>query len=212
MAIDRTEEEQIEALKAWWKEYGGAIVVGVVLGVGFLGGYKYWQRLSETRAAEASAIYEKMRGALKTNKIEEARGLGTRLDQDYAATPYRDLALLALARLDVDKGDPKAAMTRLQGVIDDHQDPGAAHLARLRLARLQMDAGQVDAALKLIDGAAGNGFAADYLELRGDLLLLKGDREGARKAYLEASSKLAPNSGYRDALRMKLADMGKAQQ
>lgn len=211
MAIDRTEEEQIEALKAWWKEYGGAIVAGIVLGVTFLGGYKYWQRLSETRATEASAIYDRLTRAMGSNKSEEADKLGAQLEQDYASTPYRDLALLSLARRDVNKGDPAAAMQKLQSVVNDHQDPAAAHLARLRLARLQMDAGQPDAALKLIDGVAFDGFTADYLELQGDLLLLKSDREGARKAYQEASSKLPPNSAYREALRMKLADMGKAQ-
>ena len=37
-----TEEEQVERLKAWLKENGLSIVFGIVIGVGGIGGYNYW--------------------------------------------------------------------------------------------------------------------------------------------------------------------------
>ena len=42
MAENETEEQQIDALKEWWKQNGSAAVIGVVLGVGSLVGWKGW--------------------------------------------------------------------------------------------------------------------------------------------------------------------------
>ena len=42
MDIHRTEEEQVEAIKTWWKANGTSVIVGVVLGVAVIFGVRYW--------------------------------------------------------------------------------------------------------------------------------------------------------------------------
>jgi predicted negative regulator of RcsB-dependent stress response len=59
-----TDDEQVEKLKAWLKENGMSIVLGIVLGVGGIGGYNYWQQYQQNRAAEASVHFETLLGAL----------------------------------------------------------------------------------------------------------------------------------------------------
>jgi len=36
-----TEDEQVEAIKKWWKENGTSLIVGVVLGLSVLFGWRY---------------------------------------------------------------------------------------------------------------------------------------------------------------------------
>ena len=52
-----TEEQQVEALKEWWSENGRAVIAGVVLGVGVIGGWSLWQKRAESQAIAASDGY-----------------------------------------------------------------------------------------------------------------------------------------------------------
>ena len=42
-----TEEQQVEALKKWLNEYGMSIIIGLVLGLGGLFGYRYWDGMEQ---------------------------------------------------------------------------------------------------------------------------------------------------------------------
>ena len=80
-------------------------------------------------------------------------------------------------------------------------------MVRNRLARAQFAAGQYDDALATIE-AAGNADAFDAIltELRGDILLAQGDRDGAREAYLAAREQ--SQQGRSGILELKLSDLG----
>ena len=54
-----TEEQQVEALKAWWAENGRAVIPGVVLGATAIGGWTLWQDRKETLAVEASDAFSR---------------------------------------------------------------------------------------------------------------------------------------------------------
>ena len=59
MEVYSTEEQQVEAIKSFWKENGANIIVGAVLG---LGGFAGWNWYTDKQLAEkeaASAQYEK---------------------------------------------------------------------------------------------------------------------------------------------------------
>mgnify|MGYP001818474615 CR=1 FL=1 len=96
-----TEEEQVEKLKAWLKENGLSIVLGIVVGVGGIGGYNYWTHLQETTAAEASAQYSNLMEALQAGNDEQVQQRADTLLADYSSTEYAVLARLALARMHV---------------------------------------------------------------------------------------------------------------
>ena len=73
-------------------------------------------------------------------------------------------------------------------MLASSSDPELALVARLRLARVQLAQGNADQALKTLDAVKPGAFAARYAQVRGDVLLAKGDRDGALKAYREARS------------------------
>ena len=58
MAELRTEEEQVEALKSWWKENGKSLIMGVVIAVAAVFGWRGWNQYQDDFAANASAMYE----------------------------------------------------------------------------------------------------------------------------------------------------------
>ncbi|OZB20573.1 MAG: hypothetical protein B7X58_00855 [Marinobacter sp. 34-60-7] len=61
--------------------------------------------------------------------------------------------------------------------------------------------------VRSLDGAqSADAFAAIFSELRGDILLAQGDREGARDAYLAAREQ--SEQGRSGVLELKLSDLG----
>ena len=53
MDANLTDEEKLELLKKWWKENGGSIITGVVLGLALLFGGKAWFAYQDRQAAPA---------------------------------------------------------------------------------------------------------------------------------------------------------------
>ena len=178
-----TEEEQLEALKRWWKDNGRAVIVGVLLGVAAVGGYRYWDYYTTKTATEASDIYVTLQEALTSGKKETVLGTGDRLVREYPGTAYATLAALAMARVHVDEDKLDAAAERLQWALDHAATDALAHVARTRLARVMLAQGQAEAVLKLIADLPDNGFSADYQEIRGDALLALNRPEEARDAW-----------------------------
>jgi len=202
------EQEELEKLKAWWKNYGNALIFGVLLGAAVLFGYRYWTQHQEQRLQDASALYNQLMLEMRYKKTDAARKTGESLVNGYSATPYAGMAGLLLARLDIDAGDAKTARTHLQWVIDHAKDPATVSAARLRLARLLIGSGEKDAALALLDVKDQAGFEGEYEELRGDIYAAQGKRDEARAAYREALKHLPAGSTYIPVLNMKLDDLG----
>ena len=57
MSEELTEQEQIEALKKWWGEYGTSIIIGLVIGLSVLIGVRQWFKYQQTHALSASDAY-----------------------------------------------------------------------------------------------------------------------------------------------------------
>lgn len=202
------DREELEKLKAWWKNYGGSVIFGIALGVAILVGFRYWSQHTEQQRHTAAALYDRMFREFHSRMAVDARRTAESLMNDYAATPYAGMAGLLLARLDYEDSDAIRARERLQWVLKHASDTAVKHAARLRLARLHLDGGDRDAALALLDIRERAGFEAEYEELKGDIFVALGQREAARKAYREALRQLPVQSNYAPVLNMKLDDLG----
>ena len=53
-----TEEQQVEAIKRFWKDNGTAIIIGAVLGLGGLWGWRYYSDSQLEAKAQASVEYQ----------------------------------------------------------------------------------------------------------------------------------------------------------
>jgi predicted negative regulator of RcsB-dependent stress response len=201
-------DDQVAWLKSWWKQYGKSLLAGVIIGLLLLAGLNYWKQSRTQRAETAALLYENMLSELQQGKAEALLTSATRLMQDYSGTPYAGKAALLAARSRFDAGDLAGARQHLDWAVKHAEETAVQHSARVRLGRLMLEQGETDAALSLIAVKDQGGFDSEYEELRGDLLLTKGDRNGARQAYRLALDKLPRSSAYAPLLKLKLENMG----
>jgi len=202
-----TEEEQVEKLKAWLKENGLSIVLGIIIGVGGIGGYNYWGHLQETTAAKASAHFTQMIDAIAADNSEGLREQADILIADHASSDYALMAYLALARNHVANAEFEQAETALQQVVGSAAQRPLAYVARTRLAAVQLQTEQYEQALTTLAVEFPDQFAALADELRGDILALQGKNGEAIEAYRKAQL-AEPKPANTEFLRQKLNDLG----
>lgn len=202
-----TEEEQVERLKAWLKENGLSIVFGIIIGVGGIGGYKYWNDRQDTLAAEASGHFVQMIAALNGGNSQMLNEHADILINDYGATDYALMAHLALAKNHVTNGKFDQAELALQQVVGSGGQKPLAFVGRTRLAAVQIQNGQFDQALTTLEADFPEEFAARVAELRGDAYALQGKVAEAIDAYRTAqTADIGPaNETF---LQQKLDDLG----
>ena len=205
---DLSEAEQWELAKQKARELWIYVVGGVVLGLAGLAGWNWWQDRRETQAETASARYVELIDAFTRN--DQTRGL-TLLDElknEYDWTPYPALGSLVAARVHVDANELDKAAASLRFVMDSSHDDEVKMIARLRLARVLSAQGKHDDALALLTVADPGEFAQNIAETRGDVLLAKGDRDGALREYLAARTGAADGTLDLDLLDLKIRDLG----
>jgi predicted negative regulator of RcsB-dependent stress response len=182
------EKEQWERVLAWLREQGPWILAGVAVALAIYGGWNYWQNRTQQRNLAAAARYDQVIEAFGRNDVNGGFRLADELVKAFPTTAYADQANLAVARIQVENKQLEPAAARLRQVLASTSDPELALVVRLRLARVELAQGNADQALKTLDAVNPGAFAARYAEVRGDVLLAKGDRDGALKAYREARS------------------------
>jgi predicted negative regulator of RcsB-dependent stress response len=202
-----SERDQWEALKGFIKENGIAIVVGIAIGVGGLYGWNWWHGHEDVAGMEASIRYQDLLAALDRNDRKRALEIAEELHKDYSRTPYGDQAELALARVNVEAAELDDAVKRLRRVMEDSKDDELRQIARVRLARVQLAQQKPDDALATLNAGKAGAFEPKYAEVRGDILLAKGDRTGALAEYRKALDATEPGVVDRGLLQLKINDL-----
>jgi len=216
-----SDDEQLEALKNWWKENGNSLLLSVALAFAAFFGLRQWQASHQDTSGAASELYQQIAElsisssttVVSDEQLMQAQAVSGRLKSDFEASIYTRYAALAVAKFLADAGQEEQAATELQWILD-HPKLSFMHeaeeelfkVARLRLARLKASLGDTDAALALLHGIEPGSFTSGYAEVEGDILLDKGDLEGARAAYQRA---LATAEGVNPVLlQLKLQNLG----
>jgi predicted negative regulator of RcsB-dependent stress response len=175
------ENEQTDALRNFFANNGKALAIGVVIGIAALGGWRYWSSHQDDRAKTVSAQYQQLTSAMQAGKPETLEAVNRFASEN--SNTYGALAAMDLAKQYVDAGQLDKAATLLQNGLKDTKDANLQAVINLRLARIQLQQNQADAALKTLDGVKGDGWTAIVADIRGEALLTKGDKQGARDAW-----------------------------
>lgn len=160
---------------------GKALAIGVVIGIAALGGWRYWSSHQDDTAKTVSAQYQQLTSAMQAGKPETLEAVNRFASEN--SNTYGALAAMDLAKQYVDAGQLDKAATLLQNGLKDTKDANLQAVINLRLARIQLQQNQADAALKTLDGVKGDGWTAIVADIRGEALLTKGDKQGARDAW-----------------------------
>lgn len=189
----QTEEEQIEALKRWWKENGQSTVISIFVAIAAVVGWQGWQNQQQASMAASSSLYEDMLSAANAatgvvanvEQLATAKHLASTLKNDYDGSAYAGFAGLYLAKFAVEAGELDTAVMELQAVIDAAATDELVVEARLRLARvLQAQGNYAEALATLADEPVA--YAAAYEEVRGDIHLAQGNHDAAALSYQKA--------------------------
>ncbi len=207
MSTHLSEEEQVEALKNWWKQNGQSAVVGVILGLGAVLGWQGWTQHQKTTSEQAGLQFEQLSLASARGMVDSAVKQAELLKVQFEGSSYAVYAALELARLKLEQGDTAAAREQLEWVLANSSEQPLQQIARLRLARLLLSEGDAAGAQRLVGEAPVDAFAGEFAQLQGDIALANNDQAGARQAYQEA---LAQNVGDAQLVQMKLDDLAAA--
>lgn len=206
--LDLEEQEQLEELKHFWKQYGNLISwVLIVLMGSYAGwnGYQYWQR---SQAAQSSAMFDEVeRAALDSDVAKLDRALADMKDK-FARTTYAQQAALLAAKTYHDRGNIEAAKAALAWVAEKSSDQGYQAIARLRLAGELAQAKAYDEAAKQLANPFPKEFAPLAADRLGDIYLLQGKKAEARAEFEKAYKAFDDQVEYRRLVEVKLNALG----
>ena len=179
-----TEDQQVEALKKWWKENGTSLIVGLFVGVSALFGWRYYVEQNNTHAIYASDLYmQVMQGAAMQTVDDKIIDMHNQLINEFSDTPYAALASLALAKTEYEKDDIDGAVAQLELAVKHANDDITKQIASLRLASVYLEQKNYDQAMSLLNMKHDAAYDAQYEELKGDVYSARGDIAQARMAY-----------------------------
>jgi Uncharacterized protein conserved in bacteria len=202
MAIDDLldEHEQSERVRNWLRQNGAGILGGVVLAIAAISGWQWWQNQQVARLAEANQRYDAVTRSLRSDNLEQAAKDVAALEAGKASI-YRDLAVLELAKAQVEAGKHEDAIATLRGLKVEGE---FKRLIDQRVARLLIETGKADEALSVLK----DGDDSASLEIRGDALMAQAKRDEARELYSKALVTLDSAAPQRRLLETKLMDAG----
>jgi predicted negative regulator of RcsB-dependent stress response len=186
MSTYLTEEEQIEQIKKWWREYGNLVTTVILIAALSIIGYRFWQNRELRLASQASTIYTALITSDAKSDQKGVLAAATSLQKMFKSTVYAQVAGLFLAKDDVEQGKLELAIKQLQGVVHNAKDPNLRSIARLRLARALTADKQHQSALDILAAAPPKAFLPLFAQMRGDIYSAMGQKDKARAAYQQA--------------------------
>jgi predicted negative regulator of RcsB-dependent stress response len=208
--LDLEEQEQLENIKHFWKQYGNLITWTLILALaGFAAwnGWNWWQR---EQAVKASALYDEVDKAVQANNADQALRAFDDLKARHPGTAYAGQAGLLAAKVLHEQGKAEAARGALAWVGEKASEKEYRAIARLRLAGLLLDEKAYDEALKQLSEAMPKEFDALAADRRGDVLLAQGKKAEAQAEFEKAYKAMPDTLDYRRLVEAKLTALGAA--
>ncbi|EGR3135444.1 YfgM family protein [Vibrio parahaemolyticus] len=204
MELYDTEEQQVEAIKDWWKENGKAVIIGAVVGLGGLFGWRYYQDTVIQASETASQSYTTAMNTLQEKGVDAQSDVQAFIESNEVKE-YSVLAALQLAKAQVEAKDFTAALEQLKWAQSNTKDAALSPLISYRIVRIETEMGNFDAANTELGKVTDTAWAGRIAELRGDIALRQGDKDAAYAAYTEAQQAADASP----TLQMKLDDLAK---
>jgi predicted negative regulator of RcsB-dependent stress response len=209
-ALDLQEQEQVDALKSWWKENGKWVLGAVTVALLGFAGMQFWKSHQAQQAGEAAKLYAEVEKQVMSNDPKRVNDAAAALVDKFGSSAYAPRAQLLAVQANLQAKDVTRAKTQLQWVVEHASESGLQDTARLKLASILLDEKNFDEALKQLNATHPEAFTGLYADLKGDVLSAQGKTEEARAAYKQALEKIDAKSMYRNLVQLKLDGLGDA--
>ena len=208
MAYNLEQQEQLDALKDWWKQYGNLVLTALTIFLFAFSAYMGWKWYQRTQAEQATLVYETLEKAVQEKEFSKIKAAGGTLLEKYSGTTHAEFGALLMARAYFEANDLPAAKAQLQWLIEHAKHEEHAAVARLRLAGILLDEKAYDAGLKVLALEPPSAFTALFADRRGDLLVAQNKTDEARKAYEQALALLGEKNNLRIVVELKRDALG----
>lgn len=182
--FNKTEEQQFEEVKSWFKENGMAILLAIAVVSAAVFGWNFWKGHHQKISQESSAAYDNVMTAYLQDSNKN-QPLIEKFIQESGHNSYATFAQLTQAQQAVEKADFAAAKTILEGAVNA-DDPVLQTIARFRLSAVNFQLKDFDGALANLAQIKDKAWELRKQVLSGDILNAKGDKEAAKSAYQQA--------------------------
>jgi predicted negative regulator of RcsB-dependent stress response len=206
-SLDLQEQEQLDALKAFWKQYGNLITWVLILALGALRPGTAGTGTSATRPPRPARCSTSSTVRSLAGDADKAGRIFNDLKDPLPAHGLAQQGGWPRPRLQFDKGQADAAKATLAWLVANATEDEYKTLARLRLAGVLLEAKQYDEALKQLDDAKAPAFEALVADRRGDILLAQGKPDAARQAFQAAWAAMDDKLDYKRLVEAKLVSL-----
>lgn len=190
-----TEEQQVDAIKNWWKENGNTLIIAAIVGLAGLWGWRFYNESVITGQEEASQAYSDMLVNFESKGGEAGLDDIRTFIADNQDNNYGVLASLLLAKEAVQKKDFSLAKAQFVQLQSQNKYAPLNAVINLRLARVEAQLGEYEQALKTLTLITEPSFLAKANQVKGAVYLKMGDIEKARSAFQDAVNASQGNIG-----------------
>jgi predicted negative regulator of RcsB-dependent stress response len=206
--LDLEEQEQLDQLKHFWKQYGNLITWLLVAALAAYAGWNGWNYWKREQAAAAGSLYDSVEQAVKAADVDKVGQRWNDMKERYPGTIFAAQAGLLAAKTQFEKGKADDGRATLQWVAEHAGEKEYRAIARLRLAGALMDAAKYDDALRQLSEEMPGAFAPLAADRRGDVLQAQGKKAEAIAAYQQAWKAMDAEVDYRRMVEAKLTALG----
>lgn len=208
--LDLQEQEQLDALKAFWKQYGNALTWGLIVLLGAYAAWNGWNYYQGRQGEQAAAMFDELDRASAAAEADKVNRVFSDLRERFPKAPITAQGGLLAAKVLAEKGQFEPAQKAFAWVADNATDEDVRALARLRWSGVLSDEKKYDEALKVLEGVKSSSMEALSADRRGDILVLQGKKAEAVVAYRAAWQALPESLDYRRLVEAKLTALGAA--
>jgi predicted negative regulator of RcsB-dependent stress response len=206
--LDLEEQEQLDQLKHFWKQYGNAITWVLIVALSGFASWNFYQYWQHGKAVQASALFEEVNRNVKLGDNARVDRAFSDLKNGFESTVYAQQAGLLVSKFYYDSGKADASKTVLAWVVEKPTDSGYQAIAKLRLSGLLAEEGAYSEALKLLESAFPAGFQGLAQDRKGDIFLIQEQKSKAIAAYKDAYKLIDDRIEYRRLVEVKLNSLG----
>ena len=203
MANYLTEQEQVELLKGFIKQYSMMIVLGILFAGLAIFLWRTYQERENRLDNHASLIFDEMLSAKTEHDTNAMQFNADKLEKHYTKTVYRSFAALLLANDAIARKNYLEAEKQLNWVIYKSHTVPLKQIARLRLARVYIANQHPEKALQLLNKTDDSHFEGLIDEVKGDAYLSLHQSSVAKAWYQKALETLPEAANLHPLLQMK---------
>ena len=206
--LDLEEQEQLDQLKAFWKQYGNTITWVLTLVLAAFAAWNVYQRWEASQATQAASLYDEVERVAVSADVSKMDRVFADMKDKFPNTSFAQQAGLLAAKIYFEAGKLEESKSALRWVAERSSDDGYRVIAKLRLAAILVESAAYDDALRELSGSFPPEFAALVADRKGDVFMLQGKKPEARAEFDKAFKMFDERTEYRRLVEVKLYALG----